>query len=89
MVAKKWFYGIYGIQFIWRGEWSDPELIWHGKSFNYFDIENPLWECYNEECEETGIQPNIDEFGDWVKKNAYLAREFCQNIIDARKAKKK
>ena len=82
---KKWFYGIYGIQFIWHGEWNDPELIWHGQSINYFDIEIPLWDYYNEECEEAGIEPDPEAFGDWVKKHAYLAREYCQNIINARK----
>ena len=46
---KQYFYGIRGIEFIWHGEWSDPELIWHGKSF---------------------------------KKNAYLAREYLQNLLD-------
>lgn len=78
--VKKWFYGIYGIEFIWHGEWSDPELIWHKKSFNYYDIELPLWECYREECDENGTKPNDDDFGIWIKKNAYMAREYLQNL---------
>lgn len=74
-MTKAYFYGIYGIQFIWHGEWSDPELIWHGKSFNYYDVENYLWELYKEDA------PDLD-FEKWVKKNAYLARECLQNLLD-------
>lgn len=74
---KKYFYGIYGIEFIWHGAWSDPELIWHKKSFNYFDVENYLYDVYREDA------PAID-FDIWVKKNAYLARECLQNLLDAK-----
>lgn len=80
--AKQWFYGIYGIEFIWHGAWSDPELIWHGKSFNYFDVENPLWAEYRYICEEEQREPDENEFETWVKKNAHLARECLQNLMD-------
>ncbi|WP_406044103.1 hypothetical protein [Succinimonas sp.] len=79
---KQWFYGIRGIQFISHGEWADPELIWHGRSFNYYDIEMPLWEVYREECDERGERPDEIIFETWVKKNAYLAREYLQNLLD-------
>jgi hypothetical protein len=81
-MKKAYFYGIYGIQYIYHGEWSDPELIWHKKSFNYYDVEMPLWECYREECDENGTKPNDNDFSAWVKKNAYLAREYLQNLLD-------
>ena len=93
MTVKKktpsWFYGIRGIQFVWHGAYNDPELIWHGQNFNYYDIENPLWDCYMEDCIEAGVEPDNDEFSAWVKKNAYLAREFLQNIVDARRAERR
>jgi hypothetical protein len=81
---KGCFYGIYGINFVDDGAWSDPELVWHGKSFNYYDVENPLWEDYKEECTEENREPNTDEFAVWVKKNAYMAREYLQNLMDAK-----
>jgi hypothetical protein len=74
-MKKSYFYGIYGIRFIWHGEWSDPEIIWHGKSFNYYDLENTLWSYYQEE-------QNPLDFEIWVKKNAALAREILQNLLD-------
>jgi hypothetical protein len=81
---KKWFYGIYGIEFVWHGEWSDPELIWHKKSFNYYDVETPLWETFFEECSEKGLPADEYIFGDWVKKNARLAREYLQNLMECK-----
>lgn len=81
---KDYFYGIYGIRYISHGEWSDPELIWHGKSFNYYDVENPLWAYYNEECAEENKKPNDEEFAVWVKKNAYIAREYLQNLMETK-----
>ena len=79
---NNYFYGIRGIKYISHGEWADPELIWHGKSFNYYDIEMPLWEAYREECSERGERPDENIFDTWVKKNAYLAREYLQNLLD-------
>lgn len=74
MTKKAYFYGIYGVQFVWHGEWRDPELIWHGKSFNYYDVENYLYQIYTEDA------PALD-FDIWVKKNAYLTRECLQNLL--------
>lgn len=74
-----YFYGIYGIRLIWHGNWSDPEIIWHNKSFNYYDLETPLYETYLEEIQEG--YTTLD-FEIWVKKNAYLAREILQNLLD-------
>lgn len=75
---KKWFYGIYGIEFIWHGSNSDPELIWHGKSFNYYDLENALYSEYKDEYPNG----NDDDFDIWIKKNAHIAREYLQNLLD-------
>ena len=79
---KKWCHGIYGIEYVWHGAWADPELIWHKKSFNYYDVETPLWETYAEECRGTDAEPDSNNFPAWVKKNAYLAREYLQNLMD-------
>lgn len=82
--VQGWFYGIYGIEMVWHGSWADPELIWHNKSFNYFDVENTLYSYYKEDCGENGETVNDDVFGAWVKKNAYLAREILQNLLECK-----
>jgi hypothetical protein len=78
---KEYYYGIYGIQFIWHGEWADPELVWHGKSFNYYEIDDPLYADWSEDVRngETTLY-----FDAWVKKHAHLVREYLQNLLDAK-----
>lgn len=48
--------GATNVEFISHGAWNDPELVYDGKSFNYWDIEDALW---SEFCEitkdETGL----------------------------------
>ena len=78
------FYGIYGIRLVDHGAWCDPELIWHGRSFNYYDVENPLWVIYEVECEEENKEIDTDEFAVWVKKNACMVRGILQNLMDAK-----
>lgn len=79
---KIWFYGIEGIDLIWHGCWNAPELEWYGHKMNYYDIETPLRECYQEDCQRTGKEPEEDKFGKWVKNHANLAKEICQNMLD-------
>lgn len=80
MKANSYFYGIYGIKYIYHGEWADPELVWHQRSFNYYDLENTLWSIYQEDL-QAGEQ--VPDFDLWVKKNAYLAREILQNLLES------
>lgn len=81
MKNKKYFYGIYGIEFVWHGTNADPELVWHSKSFNYYDVENPLYSDWKEDCEKC---ENTPEFEIWVKKNAHLARYYLRSLLDAK-----
>ena len=84
---KKWFYGIYGIEFIWHGSWSDPELIWHKKSFNYYDVENTFYEIWKSTPEYLNANLSSDAaidtaFSKWMKKNAKRIKEFLQYLND-------
>lgn len=79
-----WFYGIYGIELISHGAWSDPELKWHGKSFNYYDVETPLYNDYKEACDFHQTQPTEEGFKKYVKRNAWLVREYLQNLLDSK-----
>lgn len=81
-MKKNYFYGIYGIEMIWHGCWCDPELVWHGKSFNYYHIEAPLYEEYKEDCAGLGKAPNDEDFAVWVKKHAWLAREYLKDLME-------
>lgn len=45
------WYGIPGIGFEWRGSQSDPLLHYKGRTFYNWDIEDALWEFYQEDIE--------------------------------------
>ena len=47
--VKNGYRGSDDIEFVWKGHWSDPELVYDGKTFNYWDIENALWSMFLEE----------------------------------------
>lgn len=86
------FYGVPGIKFIWHGEWSDPEVEYKGIRFDYYDLEDPLWDEYKSEMEEEGKKADMSEFDDWVYDNKDLVYEFAEHMIapmeDSRKSRR-
>lgn len=52
--SEKTWRGVPGTTFIWHGEWSDPEVIYKGQSFNETDLEDYLWAEYKELCDCDG-----------------------------------
>lgn len=64
--------GLTDIEFIWHGANSDPELIYKGKSFNYYDVENALYDMCKEDIEEgyfKGDANNDEDFERWLQEN--------------------
>lgn len=64
-VEPDWFYGVDGVEYIWHGEYADPEVWYKGELFNYYDLEDWL---YSDFIETTGSKDS-DEFAKWVKNN--------------------
>ena len=61
---------------------ADPDLIWDGYVFNYWDIEDALWDIF---LEETGYQDSQSgdrvvekEFNDFVKERA---TDYLEDVI--------
>lgn len=68
-VEADWFYGVPEVEFIWHGEWADPEVEYKGNTYNYYDLEDSLWVDYKE---EKGENANDDDFEKWVKDHQDL-----------------
>lgn len=60
---KDLFYGTPDVYIIWHGEWSDPELLYNGHLYNYYDIEDCLYNAWQEE------KPDVP-FDTWVQQNS-------------------
>ena len=61
------WYGIPGIGFEWRGSQSDSMLHYKGHVFSGNDIQDGLWENYQEDL-ETGYTSR--EWEEYVRENA-------------------
>ncbi|MBO7734834.1 MAG: hypothetical protein J6S67_19900 [Methanobrevibacter sp.] len=62
------------IDMIWHGEWADPELEYKDHTFNYWDIEDALWEMFLEETghkDSESNDPSVEiEFNKYIQDNA-------------------
>ena len=77
--VKNGYRGSDDIEYVWKGPWSDPELVYDGKIFNYWDIEDALWSMFLEEnpqwTDSDSDNPECeDEFSKYVQSEgtAYL-----------------
>lgn len=65
--------GAKNVQFVGHGEWSDPDLVYKGYTFNYWDIENALWDMFLEDTghtdSESGVPEVEAEFDEYVRNN--------------------
>jgi hypothetical protein len=73
---------IYGFRFVYHGDWADPEIVWHGYAMSTWYVEEPMWECYCEECNEQGIEQTDEGFSAYCKKNVEQLRDYAQAAID-------
>lgn len=71
------WYGIPGIGFEWRGSQSDPILHYKGRKFNGNDVQDGLWESYQDD----GGDPNNE--GDWVAYVIGNAVNYLDDLIFA------
>ncbi|WP_300924534.1 hypothetical protein [uncultured Clostridium sp.] len=65
------------VKLIYHGDWNDPELVYNGRSYNYYDVENALWNDYINDnyIDPIRVDPSdieIDEeFTQYVQEHVY------------------
>ena len=74
------FYGLNDVEFTVPNDTDDPTIFYNGKYYNYYAIEDTLWDYYKEECAENGVKPNENEFENWVAENSYLVYDLLDEI---------
>lgn len=78
------WYGIEDIGFVWHGEWADPEIEYKGKRFSCYIIEDTMWYDYTHDDEDNEIPTEMcpeDEFGEWMRQNADVVRNLCNEYL--------
>ena len=66
--------GCESVEFVWNGTQSDPDLFYNGYTFNYYDIDDALYEMY---CEENEID-GYDGFDEYVCE---VAPSYLDDVI--------
>ena len=67
-----WF-GCKAVEMHYYNDTADPDLVWNGLVFNYYDIEFALWDMFCEErpeARDAELGAFDKEFGAYVRANA-------------------
>lgn len=75
-ISKLW--GIQEIDFIYHGDWCDPEVRYKDELFNYYDLEEALYDSY------LGENPK-KTFNEWIVENKEVAFEILDDFISNNK----
>lgn len=54
-------------EFIYNGEWSDSTLVYKGVEFNSTIVIDSIWERFNEDIAEYGLQADVNSEEDFTK----------------------
>jgi len=76
---ERWYRGCEGVEFIWNGTQSDPELEYLGHRLNYWDIENALWDMF---LEETGHEDSDSDDPEVEAEFDKFVQEHCKEYLD-------
>ena len=71
---KPFWYGIPNVQFIYHGEWSDPEIYYRGQYYNATVVEDELYAIWRDQIEYDETRYDFDEWmrkvgGDYLKQD--------------------
>jgi hypothetical protein len=76
------YMGIPDVKYVWHNTQSDPGIIYKDMYFNVYDIEDTLWNMFNDYCDETGVICDDDGFEQFVGENADTVYSILDDLID-------
>ena len=68
--------GVEGSKFRWHGALGDPEVEYRGKLFNEVELEDFLWEIYEDDCKSKGIEPTEEGY------NNFATAEEAESVLE-------
>jgi hypothetical protein len=75
--------GCDNIDMVWYNTQSDPGLLYKGYEFNYWDIEDALWDEFREYTGYSDVElqhPDVErEFNDWLKSG--VAEDYLEDCL--------
>lgn len=79
--SNSYYRGIRGIHLIWHGSQADPELLYHGKVVNYWDVDDTIKEEYKEDRKTKGLLV-VDDDAEFNKYCQQHTADIKQLILD-------
>lgn len=79
-MKMEYFLGIRGIQFIWNGTNSDPEIGYKGYIFNAWDVQEGVEEMYESEV-ECGMRRMRGGWQEWGARNPKAVKALLDDYI--------
>lgn len=76
--ALKHWRGCKNITMKWYNSQVDPDLIYKGYEFNYYDVEDALWGMYLDGRREDDPTVSEDEFSAYCQENA---DDYLEDVI--------
>lgn len=58
------FYGVPEVEFIWHGEWADPEVAYKGNVYSYTDVEDALYDDFKDRVQSGDIVISTEGYED-------------------------
>ena len=74
------------------GSWNDPLIGYNGWAVNVFEIEDPMWDVYNEECpapknySSAEYREYENKFEDFMRENKNSIFSMLDDVIAAETA---
>lgn len=78
------WYGIPNIKFIWHNTQSDPTLVYKGKEFSQYYVEDTMWYRFTHDDDDNFISErdqDFDGFDKYMLENKDDVYELCDAII--------
>lgn len=63
------YFGVEGLEYIPHGEWADPDLVYKGRVFNYWDVFDRLFDEFLEENPEYTDSQAEEMFDQYLREN--------------------
>lgn len=72
--TEPFWYGIPSVEFVWHGEWSDPEIYYRGRYYNATVAEEELYAIWRDQIEYGDTELDFDSWmksvgGDYLKSD--------------------
>lgn len=76
------YFGVKGLEYIPHGEWADPDLVYKGRVFHYWDVFDRLFDEFLEENPEYTDSQAEELFDKYLRENPLKIEELLLDLVE-------